>query len=80
MLFIPKELDDFETPLRPRLVAAVALKQRQARCQCGNPIWAVGTAMTGSPLCFTCITGEHDCSEDYEVSGLHTFVHDYHQN
>ncbi len=33
-------------------------------CNCGNPIWIIGSAITGKG-CFTCITGESDCSDDY---------------
>ena len=36
-------------------------------CQCGNPIWAAGSAITGMNMCFTCITLESDDSEDYEI-------------
>jgi len=35
---------------------------------CGNaPIWAAGSAVTGITMCFTCITGDADDSEDYEI-------------
>lgn len=40
---------------------------------CGNaPIWAAGSALTGTPMCFTCMTGEADDSEDYEVDEMTT--------
>ena len=35
-------------------------------CDCGNPIWIAGSSLAGKG-CFCCITGETDCSEDYEV-------------
>jgi len=35
-------------------------------CDCGNPIWIIGPAITGKG-CFTCITVESDCSDDYEA-------------
>jgi hypothetical protein len=35
-------------------------------CNCGNPIWIAGSALAGKG-CFTCITGESECSEDYEI-------------
>ena len=41
-------------------------KQQGEMCDCGNPIWVAGSALTGKG-CFTCITGESDCSEDYEI-------------
>lgn len=37
-------------------------------CVCGNPIWAAGSAITGTNMCFTCTTGESDDSEDYEIT------------
>lgn len=45
----------------------LAAKKNGARCMvCGAPIWAAGSAITGSNLCFTCTTGEADDSEDYD--------------
>lgn len=41
--------------------------QAGARCDCGEPIWVIGSAETGH-MCFTCITGEADPSEDYEIA------------
>ena len=35
-------------------------------CDCGNPIWIIGSAITRK-ACFTCITGESDYSDDYEI-------------
>lgn len=44
-------------------------KENGAVCMiCGSPIWAAGSAMTGSYMCFTCTTGEADDSEDYEIA------------
>ena len=34
---------------------------------CVAPIWAAGSAITGTYMCFTCTTGEADNSEDYEI-------------
>lgn len=46
----------------------LADKNNGATCMvCGAPIWAAGSALTGSYLCFTCITGEADDSDDYEI-------------
>ena len=43
-------------------------KQAGATCIiCGAPIWAAGSAITGTNMCFTCTTGEADDSEDYEI-------------
>jgi hypothetical protein len=47
---------------------AVKRKKSGAKCNvCGAPIWAIGSAVGGFDGCFTCITGEYDDSEDYEV-------------
>ena len=35
---------------------------------CGAPIWAAGSAITGSNLCFTCTTGEADDSDLFGTS------------
>lgn len=37
-----------------------------ALCQCGEPIWAIGSAQVGLS-CFTCITGETVPDHDYEI-------------
>ncbi len=43
-------------------------KQNGAVCQmCGGEIWAAGSAVTGTYLCFSCMTGEADDSGDYEI-------------
>ena len=50
------------------LKAALSRKEAGARCICcGNAIWAAGSAITGSDMCFPCSTGEADDSDDYEV-------------
>jgi len=36
------------------------------KCECGNPIWVVGSAAAGN-ACFTCITGEAKPDDDYEI-------------
>lgn len=43
-------------------------KKKGAKCMiCGQPIWAAGSAITGTYMCFTCTTGEADDSDDYEI-------------
>lgn len=37
-----------------------------ALCQCGEPIWAIGSVQVGRG-CFACITGETAPHHDYEV-------------
>ena len=49
-----------------RLAYAVAAAERGVRCQCGEPIWIIGSAEAGLS-CFTCITGESAPDKDYEI-------------
>jgi hypothetical protein len=52
-----------ETALRESLEAA----KRGECCDCGEPIWALGSAIAGRG-CFTCITGESSPTGDYEIT------------
>jgi hypothetical protein len=82
-MFAPISIDDFiksykennpkenAAELRKALVQTVEAKKNGAVCHiCGQPIWAVGTATVGWDGCFTCITGEADTSEDYEIDSV----------
>lgn len=47
---------------------ALKRKNNGAECICcGSPIWAAGSAIVEMDLCFSCITGEADDSDDYEI-------------
>ena len=47
---------------------ALEEKNNGAKCiVCGSPIWAAGSAITGTNMCFSCATLEADDSEDYEI-------------
>ncbi len=35
---------------------------------CGQPIWKLGSLLVGWDGCFSCITGEADASDDYELA------------
>ncbi len=51
-----------------RLTEALETYKGGARCtHCGNPIWVIGSAFSGFDGCFTCITGEADPEDDYEI-------------
>ena len=50
------------------LLDALRTYQRGERCDCGEPIWVIGSALTGY-RCFTCITGEAMPDQDYELEG-----------
>ena len=50
------------------LQAALDAKNHGGKSRiCGQPLWAAGSAITGTNMCFTCTTGETDDSEDYEI-------------
>ncbi|WP_339925623.1 hypothetical protein [uncultured Cyclobacterium sp.] len=55
-----------EKDLRKRLEAALADYKEGVKCSCGNDIWVIGSATVGNS-CFTCITGESDPNNDYEI-------------
>jgi hypothetical protein len=64
----PKE--DIKT-LRANLTETVQRKKDGAVCeQCGQSIWAIGSAISGWNACHTCITGEADNSSDYEINSV----------
>lgn len=82
-MFSPISIDDFlksykkNNPkedvknLREVLVATAQSKKDGAVCsQCGQPIWAIGSAIVGWNGCFTCISGEADNSDDYELESV----------
>ena len=51
-----------------RLHNALSYKKAGVTCTCcGEPIWAAGSALIGSPLCFCCITGEAEAKNYYEI-------------
>ncbi len=82
-MFAPISIDDFiesykennpkenAAELRKALIHAVDAKKNGAVCHiCGQPIWAIGSATVDWDGCFTCITGEADESEDYEIDSV----------
>ena len=68
--FIPLHLSSNPTYTRAdvesRLEAALAAHKAGTRCDCGNPIWVIGSAEAGN-ACFTCITGDAFPTDDYEL-------------
>lgn len=56
--------------LKQNLMKAVQDKKNGATCfHCGKEIWAVGNAVVYHAW-FSCLTGEEDSSEDYEIKGV----------
>jgi len=58
--------DEKPQELRARLCECVAAALGGERCECGEPLWVIGSAVAGH-ACFTCITGEASPREDYEI-------------
>jgi hypothetical protein len=63
---IKKNPDLKDVELKRALKDFKERKSKGEMCDCGNPIWIIGSAITGKG-CFTCITGDIDCSDDYEI-------------
>jgi len=66
-LFLKSNRGETAKEVTARLRSALEAYQAGARCDCGEPIWVIGSAEAGH-ACFTCITGEADPSEDYEIA------------
>lgn len=66
-LHMRSNADEDAEGLRDRLRSAPAAKQAGQTCECGNPIWVVGSATAGR-ACFTCITLEAYPDNDYEIA------------
>lgn len=77
--FTPISLDDYiakhlaanprdnRRELTANLKRALAAFKSGVRCSCGEPIWVIGSAFAGN-ACFTCISGETDSSQDFEIA------------
>ncbi len=59
-----------KSELRAALREATERKRNGMMCFCGRPIWAIGYAITGEAHCFSCTTGESNCSDDYEIDSV----------
>jgi hypothetical protein len=58
---------DSRKEITAALKAALDAFKSGQRCECGNPIWVIGSAVAGN-ACFTCITGSADPTEDFEIA------------
>lgn len=58
--------EDNPEQFRAGLLRALRDHKAGVTCQCGNPIWVIGSAIAGNS-CFTCITGEISPDSDYEI-------------
>jgi hypothetical protein len=52
--------------LTARLRDALEAYKRGVKCQCGEPLWVIGSAVSEYG-CFTCITMEATPDSDYEI-------------
>ncbi|WP_366922118.1 hypothetical protein MFMK1_002554 [Metallumcola ferriviriculae] len=67
-MYVKNNSEEKFDKVKSNLKTALKRKNAGAVCNnCGEPIWAAGSAIVGFDGCFTCITGESDDSEDYEV-------------
>lgn len=82
-MFIPVSIDQFISyhqeanpeanadDIRAALTEAIQAKKNGTKCgQCGSELWAAGSAVAGQNGCFTCITGDTDNSEDFEIDSV----------
>ena len=53
--------------LTQQLEFAIDAHRNGVRCQCGAPIWIVGSSQAGLG-CFACITGQAVPDRDYEIA------------
>jgi hypothetical protein len=65
-LFLKANPADSRRNVVARLDDAIAAHHDGKRCNCGQPLWIVGSAEAGYG-CFTCITGESTPTNDYEI-------------
>ena len=66
-LHVKANPDEDPEDLRFRLNEALEDRRAGATCDCGEPIWVIGSAVTRY-ACFTCITGEAVPDDDYEIA------------
>ena len=60
----PKDMTRAEVVSALRI--ALTSHNNGTTCDCGNPIWVIGSAFVGD-ACFTCITGEAYPDGEYEI-------------
>jgi hypothetical protein len=66
-LFLKRNKAEKPAEVTARVQRALRDYRNGIRCSCGEPIWVIGSAEAGN-ACFTCITGDVDPSEDYEIA------------
>lgn len=64
--FLKSNPNEHRDKVVTRLRDALDAYSCDVRCECGAPIWVIGSAEAGY-ACFTCITGETMPDNDYEL-------------
>ena len=64
--FLKSNPDEDRAEVIEGLHDALDAARQGARCQCGEPIWIIGSSVVGL-ACFTCITGEAVPDDDLEI-------------
>ena len=68
--YIQKQMDKggpmTKSEITAGLMSALEAYRNGTKCECGSPIWVIGSAWVGNK-CFTCITGETPTPDDYEI-------------
>ncbi len=64
--YLKNNPDTSRKEIEPGLRSALADHKAGVKCDCGNPIWVIGSAVVGN-ACFTCITGEAMPDDDFEI-------------
>ncbi len=77
--FSPIELEDYldrhmesnpsddRTLVEQKIKKMISIHKEGGRCQCGNEIWIIGSAVMDFPQCFSHITGEATPDDDFEI-------------
>ena len=52
--------------LKSALIHFKELRSEGIKCNCGNSLWVIGSALSGK-TCFTCLTGESDFSNEFDI-------------
>ena len=65
-LHLKSNLLENKNDLEKRLKSALNDYKSGVKCSCGNDIWVIGSAYVGNS-CFTCLTGESEPTDDYEI-------------
>ena len=66
-LHVKANPDEDPEDLQFRLEEALEAHKGGKTCDCGEPLWVIGSAVARH-ACFTCITGEADAGDDYEIT------------